>query len=93
MRWKWQNRQRFDKDKRRPISGRRCPAKSGLLEVVDIVLNAMLGCMDGIQGQQFAAQHMSRGLLSSVQHSAFHTTHHPDSPYRLPHMMRRKNLD
>lgn len=36
MRWKWQNRQRFDKDKRRPISGRRCPAKSGLSALPDI---------------------------------------------------------
>ncbi|GEM_PF-6551619 len=27
-RWKCQNRQQFDKEKRRPISGRRCPAMS-----------------------------------------------------------------
>ncbi len=36
MRWKWQNRQKFDEDKRRPIPGRRCPAKSSLLGVSDI---------------------------------------------------------
>jgi len=39
MRWKWQNRQRFDKDKRRPISGRRCPANSGNLVNFDIMDN------------------------------------------------------
>lgn len=27
-RWKWQNRLKFDEDKRRPISGRRYPARS-----------------------------------------------------------------
>ena len=35
-RWKWQNRQKFDKDKRRPISSRHCLAKSGLLGISDI---------------------------------------------------------
>jgi len=36
MRWKWQNRQKFNKDKRRPIPGRRCSAKNGLLGGSDI---------------------------------------------------------
>lgn len=29
MLWKWLNKPKFDKDKRRPISGRRYPAISG----------------------------------------------------------------
>ena len=28
-RWKWQNRQKLDETERRPISGRRYPARSG----------------------------------------------------------------
>ena len=38
MRWKWQNRQKFDEDKRRPISGRRYPAKSGILGITDVAI-------------------------------------------------------
>ena len=52
-RWKWQNRQKFDKDKRRPISGRRCPAKSGLLGYIacphkSAVHNALIGVSNAI---------------------------------------------
>jgi hypothetical protein len=39
-RWKWLNRQKFDEDQRRPISGRRCPAKSGLLAKAGIISEA-----------------------------------------------------
>lgn len=58
MRWKWQNRQRFDKDKRRPISGRRCPAKSILLKYSNIILfqsfikiQLIIGGLQSVRGE------------------------------------------
>lgn len=41
MRWKCQNRQKFDNDKRRSISGSRCPAKSSILGDADIKFSTM----------------------------------------------------
>lgn len=42
MRWKWQNRQKFNKDKRRPIPGRRCSARSGHSTYSDVTHNTLL---------------------------------------------------
>ncbi len=44
MRWKWQNRQKFNKDKRRPFPGRRCPANSGLLANADLTSITLIDC-------------------------------------------------
>lgn len=37
MRWKWQNRQKFDEDKRRPDVGPSLPAQEGNLGHYDVM--------------------------------------------------------
>ncbi|WP_340148207.1 hypothetical protein [Vreelandella populi] len=46
--WKWQNRQKFDEDKRRPISGRRCPAISGLGNALAIVCGGSTATVESL---------------------------------------------